>query len=252
MSYVIYHNGDERGALVDPLRFFTSRSVTRLPGHVVWAIEGTTSRREKVYRLRSRFTVTHAGPAQTEGFTHAFSGQGAVFSPGLRLNDLPWFPGFLKSVANFSLGLTAIPDERCIEGFERLVADGGDPGEGNSASNIAARAGIPRRALSIRQPYAEMILRGVKTSESRSQPTKVRGPFSIYAAKSPGVLERFDEIGEKPGSLPTGVIVGTARIVGCRQGETEWEWLLEDPERLATPIKPERHPQPKWFWAFEE
>src|SRR3954466_12012096 len=40
------------------------------------------------------------------------------------------------------------------------------------------------RALSIRQPWAELILRGVKTVEYRSRPTRVVGErFWIYAAK---------------------------------------------------------------------
>lgn len=40
-------------------------------------------------------------------------------------------------------------------------------------------------ALSIRQPYAELILRGVKTVEYRSRPTRVIGRrFAIYAART--------------------------------------------------------------------
>jgi len=40
------------------------------------------------------------------------------------------------------------------------------------------------RALSIRQPYAELILRGVKTIEFRSRPTHIIGQrFYIYASK---------------------------------------------------------------------
>ena len=40
------------------------------------------------------------------------------------------------------------------------------------------------RALSIRQPYAELILRGIKTIEYRSRPTRIIGqPFYIYAAR---------------------------------------------------------------------
>ena len=42
------------------------------------------------------------------------------------------------------------------------------------------------RALSIRQPYAELILRGIKTVEYRSRPTRIIGQrFHIYAAKKP-------------------------------------------------------------------
>jgi hypothetical protein len=40
------------------------------------------------------------------------------------------------------------------------------------------------RALSIRQPYAELILRGIKPIEFRSRPTKVIGErFYIYASQ---------------------------------------------------------------------
>jgi hypothetical protein len=43
-------------------------------------------------------------------------------------------------------------------------------------------------ALSIRQPFAEMILRGIKTVEYRSRPTRLIGRrFYIYASKGQGV-----------------------------------------------------------------
>ena len=43
-------------------------------------------------------------------------------------------------------------------------------------------------ALSIRQPYAELILRGIKTVEYRSRPTRIIGErFHIYASKGSGV-----------------------------------------------------------------
>ena len=42
------------------------------------------------------------------------------------------------------------------------------------------------RALSIRQPFAELILRGIKTVEYRTQPTRILGErFYIYATKRP-------------------------------------------------------------------
>src|SRR5215216_5886466 len=41
------------------------------------------------------------------------------------------------------------------------------------------------RALSVRQPWAELILRGVKTVEYRSRPTRIVGErFWIYASKN--------------------------------------------------------------------
>ncbi|PYQ88659.1 MAG: hypothetical protein DMG02_17325 [Acidobacteria bacterium] len=38
----------------------------------------------------------------------------------------------------------------------------------------SSRQGRPTRAISIRQPYVELILRGKKTREFRSRPTNIR------------------------------------------------------------------------------
>jgi hypothetical protein len=45
---------------------------------------------------------------------------------------------------------------------------------------------LPRRALSDRQPWAELILRGKKTIEVRSRATNIRGPMYIYAGLTRG------------------------------------------------------------------
>jgi hypothetical protein len=92
------------------------------------------------------------------------------------------------------------------------------------------------RALSIRQPFAELILRGIKTVELRSRATSIVGDrFYIYASKGPGagrrvwsedlrvaqppgwMIELMEQIRmiEPDAILPKGVIVGTARIVKC-------------------------------------
>src|SRR4029078_7065121 len=88
------------------------------------------------------------------------------------------------------------------------------------------------RALSPRQPFAELILRGIKTIEYRSRPTRIIGErFYIYASKSPAkgiwsrdlampdglpdwMLERAEQMKMIPPGLvlPVGVIVGSARI----------------------------------------
>src|SRR4051794_30359946 len=102
------------------------------------------------------------------------------------------------------------------------------------------------RALSIRQPFAELILRGVKTVEYRSRPTRIVGErFWIYACKGSGLkaqgaalrqaqdrgtwsrdlavpgeplpewmLELAEQVKliETDALLPTGVIVGSAVV----------------------------------------
>jgi hypothetical protein len=52
------------------------------------------------------------------------------------------------------------------------------------------------------------------------------------------------------GKLPRGLIVGTARVTECRRQGGHYEWHLADVKRLASPRKPDRHPQPAWFKPF--
>jgi len=108
------------------------------------------------------------------------------------------------------------------------------------------------RALSIRQPYVERIMRGEKTIEYRSQPTKVRGRVYIYASLKPAQEQEFATLSAKPGDFPTGVIVGTVEIVDCTNRDGAYEWHLARPKRLARPLKPRNKPQPVWFYPFEK
>ena len=139
------------------------------------------------------------------------------------------------------------------------------------------------RALSIRQPYAELILRGIKTIEYRSRATKIIGErFCIYAARtrSPladcplpecarriwsddlavptsianqsGVPAWMMELAEQLilDKLPTGVIVGSAVIEKVTRGESWFRWHLADVRRARSLKKPRRQPQPSWFLPF--
>ena len=135
------------------------------------------------------------------------------------------------------------------------------------------------RALSIRQPWAELILRGVKTIEYRSRPTRIIGErFHIYASRQMAVgsgQKRPEGAagvwsadlampGEGPpawmwalaeqmvgADLPRGVIVGSAVIESVTTGDGGgFRWHLIDVERAATLRKPSRHPQPAWFRPF--
>jgi hypothetical protein len=132
------------------------------------------------------------------------------------------------------------------------------------------------RALSIRQPFAELILRGMKTVEYRSRPTRIIGePFWIYAPKGwglraagsgtiwsrdlatpndplpPWMLELAEALELwKPGDLPTGVIVGSALIEKCTQSNGHFEWHLDKVKRLPHPRQPTGLPQPVWFKPF--
>lgn len=106
------------------------------------------------------------------------------------------------------------------------------------------------RALSIRQPYAEQILRGKKRIEYRSLPTKIRGRVYIYASLTPGDAQDFRAMKAQSGDFPSGMLVGTVEIVDCIGEPGDYRWHLARPERLPQPLKPENHPQPVWFYPF--
>jgi superfamily II DNA/RNA helicase len=109
------------------------------------------------------------------------------------------------------------------------------------------------RALSVRQPWAELIVRGEKTVEYRSQPTKIRERVYIYASATKPDLtdsEVWEEVGCSLSDLPKGVLVGTVEIVDCIGSDGEYEWILANPERLDESLKPTAQPNPVWFYPF--
>src|SRR5438874_2680402 len=75
-------------------------------------------------------------------------------------------------------------------------------------------------ALGVRQPWVELILRGVKTIEIRSLDTRVRGSIYLYASKkfsdlpAARVAMREHDL-EFPG-LPAGLLVGSVEIKDTR------------------------------------
>lgn len=109
------------------------------------------------------------------------------------------------------------------------------------------------RALSVRQPHAEAIIRGIKTSEFRSGPTHIRERVLIYAAQGRQESSEEEEMLREYGitdvqsdDLPRGVIVGSVELYDCDEGE----WFLRNPVRAQKLVAPVRMPQPIWFRPF--
>jgi len=112
----------------------------------------------------------------------------------------------------------------------------------------------PTLALSIRQPFAELILRGLKTYERRSRPTNIRDRVFIYSPKKPARVSSASiqapvEIAES--NLPLGLLVGTIEVFDCiNVDDKNWHWLLRLPQRIDSVIIPRNRPQPIWFKPF--
>ena len=106
-----------------------------------------------------------------------------------------------------------------------------------------------RLAISIRQPLVELILRGEKKWEFRSQFTAIRERVFLYASLRPFDGEsQWRKLRKRPGSLPTGQILGTVEIVGCvRNSDGDFKYKLSAPERIRPFLTAQNQPQPR-FW----
>jgi hypothetical protein len=88
------------------------------------------------------------------------------------------------------------------------------------------------RALTVRQPYADMILRGEKRYEYRKRATRLRERVYIYTPR------------RGPASpTPAGMLVGSVAIVACAEcPDGTFAWELDEPVRFADPMFPKGKP----------
>jgi hypothetical protein len=124
-------------------------------------------------------------------------------------------------------------------------------------------------ALGVRQPWAELILRGRKTIEVRSQNTQVRGTIYLYSSKKisdlPAANVAVREHALESAKLPFGLLVGSVEIWNTRPAETNdaraacvpanllvdhYAWELRNPQRFHKPIPVAFLPYGVWFYPF--
>ena len=119
------------------------------------------------------------------------------------------------------------------------------------------------KALSLKQPFAELILQGRKKIELRNWNTSFRGEFLIHASKVPDKesMVKFEFV-----ELPLGAIVGKAKLVGVKHylndeehradknlhlADSTWGnfgFVLEDAEKINPPIPAKGKLN---FWEFK-
>lgn len=109
------------------------------------------------------------------------------------------------------------------------------------------------KALTVCQPYAEMLARGpaVKPAENRTWSTSYRGVLWIHAGRSRSWMDYEDET-TYPGMV-FGAIVAVARLAACLHIDAAWPdeyahvkvheetngpwcWIPADMRRLARPV----------------
>jgi hypothetical protein len=105
------------------------------------------------------------------------------------------------------------------------------------------------KCLTVRQPWAWLIIEGSKDIENRSWATKYRGPLLIHAGQH---IDKEDaeyykqesaELGLSwPDPLPTGCIIGMVDLVDVvTEHESQWfdgpyGWVLANPRYYVEPL----------------
>lgn len=87
------------------------------------------------------------------------------------------------------------------------------------------------KALSLKQPFAELILQGKKTIELRKWNTHYRGEFLLHASQTPDAkaMKHFGFA-----TLPAGCIVGKATLLDVKHYHNEREHAKDQHLHLAT------------------
>lgn len=78
------------------------------------------------------------------------------------------------------------------------------------------------KVLSVKQPWASLLVNGYKEFEFRSWKTKFRGKVLIHASKSVDtrVMDRFKTLDL---DYPTGAIIGVVEVVDCVEVDKDFE-----------------------------
>ena len=91
------------------------------------------------------------------------------------------------------------------------------------------------KVLTIKQPWATLIMQGDKKYEFRSWQTKYKGELLIHAGKSVDkeAIKRLEKY--LPENLPLGKILGKVRLVDCIKMSPEFkEMLLKENSEIYT------------------
>jgi hypothetical protein len=97
-------------------------------------------------------------------------------------------------------------------------------------------------ALSVRQPWATLIVEGVKDIENRTWPTRRRGPLLIHAPQNYDDVHAYAHLYGKSKDFVCGAIIGMVDLVGCvTDHESEWfegpyGFVFENPRKFRDPI----------------
>jgi hypothetical protein len=89
------------------------------------------------------------------------------------------------------------------------------------------------KCLSLKQPFADLVVSGRKTIELRTWNTRFRGPFLVHASGNPDkeacLLFKLD-----PASLVRGAVIGKAVLFDVKEYGSASEFAKDKDKHLAT------------------
>jgi len=132
------------------------------------------------------------------------------------------------------------------------------------------------KVLSVRQPYASLLVNGIKDVENRSRRTNYRGTVLIHAsAKMHEIMEQLPTKIFLLGASPVeqqimamakkvvqldlfGCIIGSVDIVDCVQNHPsewaekgQWQWVCANAKKFEHPIRNVKGKLGIWEWEGE-
>src|SRR5574344_705037 len=113
------------------------------------------------------------------------------------------------------------------------------------------------KALSVKQPWALLIVNGVKDIENRTRKTNYRGRILIHASGKPDKIElemsgqatvqemqMFSVLNKVEENELFGCVIGSVEIVDCVKNNPSvwaeknvWNWVLTNPVLFKKPIR---------------
>ena len=88
-------------------------------------------------------------------------------------------------------------------------------------------------AISVRQPAADLIVRGALRRDRRTRPTRFRGWMLVHASQTISPDDRSRTDAEK---VERGKLLGLVRLEDCVKDGDAWAYLWKSPRRFRTPI----------------
>ena len=122
-DYVVYHNTSKMGEEPNPFSAVTRKALAaKTVGDRIWLFAGAGTG-QKVYTIVSWFIVEDVSKSESAEFSYRLRGTvGKKFEPPIPLNDVEWFPDFLRSQRNFRSGMQLINDSEVVANLEKLAS----------------------------------------------------------------------------------------------------------------------------------